>query len=214
MTSLVAGVLLLMTTACTSSVGGSAEAGSGSSVSSAQAPSVSPSSEPSGTGSSGSSQPGASAGSTSSTESQSTETLDAAGIDPCKVLPDDVQATLGITSSAPPDAAAFNGATCLYSAGNDVTYALTVTDGQTLDQLKASVSGRDTTESQIEGFPALTTYDKSKATVCTTAIGVSDTGMFVVSILDPKAVAADRDKLCGMAKSAATTGLKGLRAQQ
>jgi len=155
-----------------------------------------------------------SAPSTTAAPPSSPRDINAAGIDPCMLLRDPAQPDLNIDGASPSSEGAFNGATCEYSTTGQVQYAVTATDGFTLDHFRSAVQSRQNSSSDTAGFPTVSSYDPSRPKNCTTAIGTSATGMIVVTAKDMQASAKDKDGLCQTTRHVAAAALEGLKSQQ
>lgn len=140
--------------------------------------------------------------------------LTAAGIDPCALLDDAAQAQLGVTSSGPTDSSDFDGATCRFVLDDQRRLNATATDGVSLPELVAESDrqGRTTTPTSVRTLDAATSYAADRPTLCTAAVGVSETGMVVITYEDTAAAA--EDTTCGRALDVADLALDGLIAQQ
>lgn len=140
--------------------------------------------------------------------------LNAAGIDPCKLLLKPPNKELHIVSATPSDQNAYKGATCIYNTIERVQYAVTATDGLTVERFRTLATGRENSVSDTSGFPTVTSYDPARPTRCVVGVGTSATGMVVVTTLDTRASASDKDNLCQRTRTVAVAALEGLRAQQ
>lgn len=140
--------------------------------------------------------------------------LNSAGIDPCKLLREPPQPDLQLEDANASDENTFNGATCIYSAAGQVQYAVTATDGYTLDQFMSARQRSQNASTETDGFPTVSSYDADQPGSCTVAVDTSPTGMIAVKAEDPQATSKGRDAVCRTSLRVAAAALQGLKSQQ
>ncbi len=146
-------------------------------------------------------------------------TLSVAGIDPCKLVPQDKKAELGIDRPAASDPSVTNsvmgGKFCSYSVVAWGVYGFDVSDTYSAQKwINHSVAAANRLV-EVEGYPTVLTYSSDRAGGCVAVVDISDTAVLGLSVIDRRDyTAADGKVVCANALKAARVALTALRGMQ